>query len=265
MSLHSFFQRMDLSGTGCVSANEFAAVVPSFRCGVRKEMLTAVFRLIQGGCSQGRLQGVDLIAKPKPESQARRPSCSRSKSPPRARSGPCSICGGVAPASLDSPPPSCGHWELSGAGWHVVGGVCFACMDFPPNNKYGDSSLPAPSCGHWAFSTARCGCRRPDGKWHRHICMVCIDFDPVTFTGMPAKGPAPACGHWVWFRGYWVSRGRYEQLMKEKEEREKKNDEKANQEQVEEVACNTTTRQEPKHRGSVITFSQFKEAYNNCA
>jgi len=269
MTLRSIFQKMDLSATGRVSANEFAAVVPTFQCGVRKDMLSAVFRLIEGSvdCLPGRLQSVDLIAKPKKVAEVRRRSCSRSKSIPPSQDGSCAVCGGVAPESVYSPPPSCGHWELTGGGWHVTcAGACLCCIHFPPGGKYDDKSLKAPRCGHWAFSTTFCGCRRPDGQWHRHICMVCIDFEPVTFTGMPTKGPAPSCGHWVWFGGSWISRGRYDRLMEDKKKQEGEDENKHLKEQVEqEVACNTTSCQAPRRSGGVITFSQFEQAYNRSA
>lgn len=253
-TIHSFFDKMDISGTGVVSASEFTTVVPSFHCGIRKERLLDVFHRIEcPPSSQRRLQSVDLIAKS--GKQIRAPSRRPSGSKPQE--GPCAVCGGTPPQSQDSPPPLCGHWEWSPAGWFPL--VCFVCLNFPPQGKYHDKKLSAPSCGHWAFSTTHCGCRAPDDCWHAHMCMVCIDFQPFSFSGLPTQGPAPSCGHWVWFDGAWIQKKQYEALMKEKKKKE-------NQEQadgVQAVFTWTKTTDQNQERRGYFNFSQFKQAYES--
>eukprot|EP00747_Dinoflagellata_sp_TGD_P183277 gnl/TRDRNA2_/TRDRNA2_38043_c1_seq1.p1 gnl/TRDRNA2_/TRDRNA2_38043_c1~~gnl/TRDRNA2_/TRDRNA2_38043_c1_seq1.p1 ORF type:complete len:362 (+),score=39.75 gnl/TRDRNA2_/TRDRNA2_38043_c1_seq1:76-1161(+) len=259
--LRSLFDKMDISGSGVVSANEFTAIAPSFHCGVRKERMLDVFLWIE--CppgSQGRLQPDHLVAMSERQVR-RRPSRSRRpslRSEPKA--GPCGVCGGIPPQGdfPECPPPSCGHWEWSPAGWFSL--VCFTCLNFPPQGKYHDKTLSEPSCRHWAFSTKHCGCRAPDDCWHAHICMVCIDFQPTSFSGLPTKGPAPSCGHWVWFNGAWIRKQRYDELMKEKQRKEEK------QEQMDEVKdmlpCSRTASQCQGRQG-YFSFAQFKQAYQS--
>lgn len=200
----------------------------------------------------------------KQEEKENCPPCSRSSSRPSLTprlKGPCGICGGSPPPSLEDPEPSCGHWVKGlgqwGPAWQCK--VCFTCLDFPPKGRYDDSSLTAPSCGHWSFSTKECGCRRPDNRWHRHICMVCIDFEPVTFTGLTTKCKAPRCGHWIWYDGGWISRGRYDQIQKEKEERKKLPEAQKDDDSATEKAA--AAEAVVDLRRGYFTFAQFKKAY----
>jgi len=56
---------------------------------------------------------------------------------------------------------------------------------------------------HWQLLTAGTGHSQMrsvvaechDRGWYAHICVVCIDFQPLTFTGLPTKGLTPSCGH----------------------------------------------------------------------
>merc|ERR1712151_432404 len=121
--------------------------------------------------------------------------------------------------------------------------------------------MGAPICGHWAFSTARCGCRAPDNCWHAHICMVCIDFRPTTFSGLPAPGPAPSCGHWVWYDGEWIQKRRYQELMKVKEKKEEELRMKVKEEELEEMDVSVTTHFQ--RRRGWFSFSQFERAYES--
>jgi len=228
-------------------------------------MLSKVFRLIERPEGlQNRLQPGSLIAE-KPRARSRRRSCSRRRSQtPTQQEGPCAVCGGIPPKSTDCPPPSCGHWELAGEGWarNWRCCVCFVCMNFQRlvQGRRRDISLPKPSCGHWSFTTVVCGCRMPDGQWHRHICMKCIDFQPVTFSGLPTKCEAPSCGHWVWHDGCWMPRGQYERRMQQKAKEENLTATQEEQDQKEEALplCNSTSVQEFT---GFFTFSQFEQAY----
>lgn len=161
--------------------------------------------------------------------------------------------------------PVCRHWEWNDGAWQMACGACGICFFFPPCGRYEDRTLEAPVCGHYGFGS-KCGCEYPGGapypkgRWHRHVCHVCMRFEPHTMTGRPSPGPAPACGHWLRRNGRWIRRAQWEAIQAARAQRKAEKEAKAEEcDEVDEADSSVNGRLVDKYNGTII-FQQLRDA-----